>query len=113
MKKRRRHISTTLCAALMMLCATFTPLQARQWETVKNERMTESRAIAHEGDVEVRSARGCIIVSTTRPTNIKVYTILGQLVSQETLPAGVSQLRINAHGVYIIKVGTITCKVAL
>lgn len=88
-------------------------VQAKQWESVRSDRIAETRSVAHNNDVEVRSARGCIIVSTNRSVQIKVYTILGQLVSQETLSPGVSQLRIDSKGVFIVKVADLTCKVAL
>ena len=54
-----------------------------------------------------------IIITTNHPVQVKVFTILGRLVSSETAPAGKSQLALPAHGVYIVKVGDLTCKVAV
>ena len=84
----------------------------RPWEVLRSER-SDSRVVARDGDVEIRTARSTIIVTVTKTTAIKVYTILGQLVSSETLSAGTYQLHIPAHGVFIVKTGTLTCKVAL
>lgn len=83
-----------------------------KWEPLKSE-STEVKSIVKEADIEIRAGRGTIIVTASKPVQVKVYTILGQLVSRENLPAGTSQLTIPAHGVYIIKSGDLTCKVAL
>lgn len=84
----------------------------RSWEPLKTER-NDTKQIVKEQEIEIRTAKGMIIVSTSRPTPIKVFTILGQIVSSETLPAGTSQLSIPGHGIYIVKTGSLTCKVAL
>lgn len=87
---------------------------ARNWESLKgNDRLQQSRVVKQTVDIEVRSSRGTIIVTTNRPVQVRVFSILGQLISQETLPAGTSILELNTHGVYIVKIGDMTCKVAL
>lgn len=85
---------------------------ARSWEPVKTER-TDTRRVAKEADVEIKTAKGAIIVTANRPIQIKVFTILGQLVSSETVQPGTQQLTLAAHGVYIVKTGELTVKVAL
>ena len=44
---------------------------------------------------------------------MKIFTILGRLVSSDSIPAGTSQFLLPAHGVYIVKIGDVTCKVAV
>lgn len=105
-------ILTPLIVSLLLLATGTAPAAARAWEPVKSER-TDTRRVAKESDVEIRTAKGTIIVTTNRPAQIKVFTILGQLVSSETIPAGTSQLTVSAHGVYIVKIGELTVKVAL
>lgn len=77
------------------------------------ERLGEGKVVSRTSEIEVRTLRGTILVYTSRPTQVKVFSILGQLVSQESLPAGVSQLSLNTHGLFIVKIGDMTCKVAL
>lgn len=77
------------------------------------EKISEAKVVASANEIEIRTQNGAIIVSTNTPTQIKVFTILGQLISQENLPSGVSRLEIGTHGVFIVKVGGLTCKVAL
>ncbi|MDE6010728.1 MAG: T9SS type A sorting domain-containing protein [Muribaculaceae bacterium] len=100
-----------LLAAVMLMAA---PMYAAppKWETVKTEN-SEAKSVVKDTDIEILTARGVIVVTASKPVQVKVYTILGQLVSRETLPAGTSQLTVQAHGVYIIKSGDLTCKVAL
>lgn len=111
MKLGRKLISLTV--SLVLVAGGVSTSFARGWESLKSERAVESRLVVREADVEVRSGKGVIVVATPRPVSVKVYTILGQVISQETLPAGTSCLTISGHGVYIVKVGDITCKVAL
>ena len=63
--------------------------------------------------VEIYGANGVITIRTQRRIQVKVFTILGQVVSQATLNPGISELKINARGIYIVKIGNITQKVAL
>lgn len=114
--RKLRHLCAAAVIAIAVGLAMFNPLPASaapsKWETPKQER-TDTRVIIRENDVEIKAARGVIVVSAPKPVQIKVYTILGQLVSRETLPAGTSQLNVQAHGVYIIRTADLTCKVAL
>lgn len=82
------------------------------WEPVKVEK-AEAKSVLRDTDIEIKVANGTLIVSAGRTVQIKVFTILGRLVNADTLPAGRSQLALPAHGVYIIKVGDLTCKVAV
>ncbi len=100
----------------MFFCALVAPVGLSaapgKWEQVKSER-SDTHQVAKDSDTEIRVARGIVVVSTTKQTQVKIYTILGQLVTRETIPAGTSQISIQPHGVYIIKIGDLTCKAAL
>ncbi|MCF0205097.1 MAG: hypothetical protein HUK12_07395 [Muribaculaceae bacterium] len=63
--------------------------------------------------VDVYGKDGVIVVRTPRKIRIRVLTILGQTVSDATLNPGTSELRINSRGIYIVKIGDYTKKVAL
>lgn len=106
----------TLVAAVAFLLALAGPaagtLCARNWEPVKSEPVNVKQ-VAKEAEIEIKTAPGTILIISSKGAQVKVFTILGQLVSDETVPPGMSRFQINAHGVYIIKVGDLTCKVAL
>lgn len=109
-----RKFAVALLAALALTLAISSEAFAApsKWETLKSER-TELKTVAKDSEVEIRAAKGVITISSSKPVSVKVYTILGQLISKENLPAGISQLSVQAHGVYIIRIGDLTCKVAL
>lgn len=98
----------------IMMAFSVAPINAApgKWEQVRNER-SDTRTVASDSDTEIKASKGVVVVVASKPVQVKIYTILGQLVSRETLPAGISQISIQPHGVYIIKSGDLTCKVAL
>lgn len=100
-------------AVVAVVAMVLSPLEssAKGWEIVRTD-ISGLNAVARDNDVEVKVAPGHLVVSSTQQLQIKVFTILGQLVSNETLPAGVNRLSLS-HGVYIVKVGDLTCKIAV
>lgn len=108
-----RHIpilATIIIAALAPVA--INAAGSKQWEPVKTERI-EAKSVAKDTDLEIKAANSTIIVTTNTTVQIKVFTILGRLVNSETIGAGTSQLTLPAHGVYLVKVGGLTCKVAV
>lgn len=103
---------SVLCIALSLALSIPVNAATSKWETSKIERQ-DVRTIVKDSDTEIKAARGIIVINTVKPTQVKVYTILGQLISRENLPAGQSQLTLTTHGVYIIKTPELTCKIAL
>lgn len=77
---------------------------------VQGKSLTDSR---NTDGVEIFQRNGTIIIRTQKTIQVRVFTILGQLVSQATLQPGTSELRLNSRGIYMVKVGNITQKVAL
>ncbi len=108
-----RHSIMRLSIALAVGILSVASIQARGWELTRIDQMSEGRVVVKQTDIEIRTSRGMIMISTNHPIQIKVYSILGQLVTQANVPAGTSRLTVAAHGVYIVKVGDITCKVAV
>ncbi|MDE7350190.1 MAG: T9SS type A sorting domain-containing protein [Muribaculaceae bacterium] len=108
--KRRLRI---LLSAAALLAAVWYPslCEAKGWEAVRVD-VSGLNSVAHDNDVEIRVSPGHVVVVASQSVQIKVFTILGQVVSSETLPAGTSRLQLS-HGVYIVKVGDLTCKIAV
>lgn len=85
---------------------------AMKWEPVKTER-SDTKSVIKETELEIKTASSTIIVTSNHTVRIQIFTILGRLVSSETIPAGTSQLVLPTHGVYLVKVGALTVKVAV
>ncbi len=105
------------CGAILLLsallaCPPTLAAQHKGWEPVKNER-SDAKVVARDADIEIKVANGLLIINSSHPAQVKIFTILGRLVSNESIPAGKSQMIMPAHGVYIVKVGDMTCKVAV
>ena len=62
---------------------------------------------------DVHAANGYIYVTVVRPVPVKVFTILGQIVSQKKLQPGTSRLRVGVRGLYIVRVDNITRRVTV
>ncbi|MCM1319326.1 MAG: hypothetical protein NC217_02970 [Muribaculaceae bacterium] len=110
MKRLWKYI---LIAWMTMLVCSMDMQAAKPWESTRNERFSEGRIVTRTTEVEISTLPGVIMINSTRQIQVKVFSVLGQLVSSATLPAGVSQLNLGTHGVFIVKVGDVTCKVAL
>ena len=67
---------------------------------------------ANEG-IEVYSKSGALIIRNPERASVVVMTILGQTISSTTINAGTHELRIGTHGIYIVKIGSYTIRVAL
>lgn len=70
--------------------------------------------LAEDGGIVEVSVRGLsIYVTASRPVQVKIFTILGQLIVQQNIAAGTTRLSVNARGIYILKAGDATCRVTV
>lgn len=63
--------------------------------------------------LEITVKDGYVYVTTSKPVTIKIFSILGQLISQKQIPAGTSRTHIAARGIYILKAGTTTKRITI
>ena len=63
--------------------------------------------------IEIYGGNGIITIVTPKRITVRVYTILGQIVSQATLQPGTSELRLGTRGIYLVRIGNLTQKVAI
>ena len=107
----KRHIP-----AILLLAVSAVPLTAEaapnKWESLKSER-TDAKTVVKETEIEIKTASSTIIVTSNHQVQIKIFTILGRLVCSDSHPPGTNQLTLPAHGVYLVKIGNLTCKVAV
>lgn len=100
-----------LIAALLLLSLPVS-LSAKGWEALKSEK-TPGQHVVSDSELEIRTGGGIIYLTSTKSVNIKIFSILGSRIADDTLPAGTYQFAVPTHGVYIIKAGDLTCKVAV
>ena len=63
--------------------------------------------------IKIYGSNKTITIVTPKRITVKVYTILGQMVSQATLQPGTSELRLGTRGIYLVRIGNLTQKVAV
>lgn len=56
---------------------------------------------------------GIVLISCDRPVCVKVYSILGQLITQKQMQAGTVRLNMDARGIYILKADNATRRISL
>lgn len=110
MKRRLRLI---LIAAMVAFSA-IAPSSAfaKGWEALRYQR-SDVRKIGGDSELEIKATRGVIMINTSRTVNVKIFSILGSMIANDTLQPGIYQFQVPAHGVYIIKAGDLTYKLAL
>ena len=88
-----------------------------QWHVTNREMHGKSWNDPRTSDgIEIYGSNGVITIVTPKRITVRVYTILGQMVSQATLQAGTtSELRLGSRsrGIYLVRIGNLTQKVAL
>lgn len=106
---RIRLISLLLiAAAVLMPVSAAAPAQTPRWESVE----TVIAELADDAlDVTVRDHY--VYIYTPASVNVKLFTILGQLVNQANVPPGTSRLKLNTRGIYILKAGTVTRRITI
>ena len=52
-------------------------------------------------------------ITVDRPTTVKVFSILGQLITQKQIAAGKVRLHMDTRGIFILKAGGATRRINL
>ena len=92
--------------ANVALADTRTPL----WETVE---VHDEVPGSVNDPIEVETRDKKIYITTTRPVEVSVYTILGQLITKRKIAPGTVRLTLGTRGVYILRTETTTRRINL
>ena len=91
-----------------------TALAEIQWHETNREVAGKSLNDPRTSDgIEIYGSNGTITIVTPKRISVRVYTILGQMVSQATLQPGTSELKLGSRGIYLVRIGNLTQKVAI
>lgn len=110
---KKNMLRRLLMVAVALLLSLPWDAAARSWDIVRLDAVPEAKVVVRQTDVEIRAARGVIYIVTNRPVKVEVYSILGHLVAKSSLQNGSYRMSFNNHGVYLVKIGDLTCKVAI
>ena len=85
---------------------------SKHWQETKSIN-ANFKAISAQPDIEVFTAPNIIMIKVNRETDIRLFTILGKLVSSEHLQPGIFEYHLDSHGIYIIKTDESSSKIAI
>lgn len=103
----RRVLILMMAVALVAVAA-----GAQRWEeSPGNAPVVTERS---EGDdITISTRDGYVYLTTSRRVTVKVFSILGQLISQDTVGPGTHRLRLATRGVFILKAGAVTRRITI
>lgn len=109
----RLFLIAFFCAVAMVFSASGQQRDSQpKWEQVESAPSLSTAEHGADG-AAVRVHDMHIYIDLEQPAHVKLFTILGQPVSQMQLPAGTSRLRVSARGIYILKIGAATRRVTI
>lgn len=109
----RRRLAGLLGAVLLSLVAGICNAGVvSSWEKVAQIH-DETVETVNQDFVAVDVDDGYLYVALGKTSTVKVFTILGQLVSEQKLESGTWRIKLPDRGIYILKAGSQTCRVTL
>ncbi|MBR1935984.1 MAG: T9SS type A sorting domain-containing protein [Muribaculaceae bacterium] len=108
MNKRFVTISLVLVAAAQLLTVSAVTRSVARRDADRQEQL-----VASADGVEIYGNNGVITIKSNHKTTVRVFTILGQLVSTTSIQPGTTRIKVASRGIYIVKVDNITQKIAL
>lgn len=101
-----------IVTVMAMIMPSLPCVAASLWDSAGTVTARDIERLDDSG-MEITVRDGVVTLVLTRPAQVRVLTILGQPLGQETLPAGVHRLRLSTRGIYIVKVGSMTRRVTI
>lgn len=92
--------------ALMLAATQAVTAAAPSWEQARGTEARELQDRSEGEQIDIRVKDGYLYITTNAEVSVKVFSILGQLISSQTVPVGTYRLHMPARGIYILKVGT-------
>ena len=107
-----RKISVTL----VMAATIATGLQAsspKAWEEVSTSIPQNAQPVDIDSNFSIAVIDDYIYIHSDNPITVKLFSILGQLISQETVKAGTHRIHLQSRGIYILRAGTATRRITI
>lgn len=106
-----RHILT---AMVLVVSIQASAASSPTWEDVNAlPREIVAKETADSDISALGISGGYVYISVRQTSSIKIFTILGQLVTQQQLKPGTYRIKLLQRGVYLLKAGSITRRIAI
>ena len=83
------------------------------WEEVTSPQPSVVQSFEMVGQADVTVLDGYIYIWSQKPVTVKLFSILGQQIHQETVQPGIHRLKLGSKGIFILKAGSLTKRVTL
>lgn len=114
MISNRDILKRLLLTLIIIFSAAITASATSPWEETSRPKTQQTdKPVGENDDIEVIIKDGWIYITATKSIQIKIFTILGQQISAETLQAGTHRMHLTSRGIYILKTGTITRRIVI
>lgn len=101
-----------LCLVLALAVGVGAYGASRTWE--ESERYpVQVEQVAQPDEVSVAVHEGYVYVLVRQTAHVKLFTLLGQVIVQDTLKPGVYRYKLSTRGIYLLKAGTYTRRITL
>ena len=115
--RARVHIIIYILVAIVIVTPFGVSAQQQQpkWEQTDNAPSKQPSSELGRSDMPANISVHdmYVYVEVDQPTSVKLFTILGQPVTQMQLPAGTSRFRVATRGIYILKIGSATRRITI
>lgn len=105
-----RRIRRQILALMAAVAVSASCVGALHWELIASAPAAE---LTEEERVDVRVDNSTIYITVNRPVQVRVLSIVGQLIASDTIQPGTSRLRLSAKGIYILKIGSSTKRISI
>ncbi len=107
-----RRLLATLIVTMVVAMAS-AAAAAPVWEEVTSPHAAITQTLEMDADTQIAVSDGYIYLWTEKPVTVKLFSILGQLISQETVKPGLHRMRMASRGIYILRAGTTTRRITI
>lgn len=106
--KTRLTVISLICAASALM-----PAAARPWEEASRRDAPQSEIQIDSEQIDITVKDGWVYITTQKTVQVKIFNILGQIISSETIQPGTHRFHLSARGIYILKAGGITRRITI
>lgn len=107
-----KYLSSLALCITLSAPIIFAQTQSNSWHEAKNIN-GNYKAVSALPDIEVFSAPNVIMIKVNQSTDVRLFTILGKIISSQHLEPGIFEYHLESHGIYIVKTDISSCKIAI
>ena len=85
----------------------------KAWKEVSPSTPQNAQPVNIDSNISIAVIDDYIYIHYDKPINVKLFSIIGQLISQEKVKAGTHRIHLKSRGIYILRAGTATRRITI